>query len=121
MRETRRPYSHPLPLPLNLGLPLKTLHGNGGVHQCPEGLIVHRVQLLLKDIREAAKEAVLPLLISVHMDASILGQVIELINIVHHCHTPLSPFQELSQLLVEDTSRNIKLSKCRGELLQVIG
>ena len=61
-------------------------------------------------------EAVL-LLVSVHMNASILGQVIELINIVHHCHTPLSQFQELSQLPVEDTSRNIELSECRGELL----
>ena len=34
------------------------------------------------------KEAVL-LLVSVHMNASILEQVIELINIIHHCHTPL--------------------------------
>ena len=85
-----RPHSHPLSLPLCLGIPLQALHGDGSVHQCPEGLIVHRVQLLLKDIREAMKEAVLLLLVSVHMNASILGQVIELINIVHHCHTPLS-------------------------------
>ena len=69
---------------------MKALHGNGGIHQCPEGLIVHRVQLLLKDIREAAKEAVLLLVVSVHMNASILGQVIELINIIHHSHTPMS-------------------------------
>ena len=80
---------HPLPLPLYLGLPLKALHGNGGVHQCPKGLIVRRVQLLLKDGNETAKEVVL-LIISVHMNASILGQVIELINIIHHCHTPLT-------------------------------
>ena len=51
------------------------------------------------------------------MNASILGQVIELINIVHHCHTPLSLFQELSQLPVEDTSRNIELSKSLSKLL----
>ena len=90
MRVAGRPCSHPLPLPLYLGLPLKTLHGNGGVHQCPEGLIVRRVQLLLKDGRETTKEAVLLLVVSVHMNASILGQVIELIHIVHHCHIPLA-------------------------------
>ena len=60
------------------------------VHHCLECMIVHSVQLLLKDIREAMKEAILFLLVSVHMNASILGQVIELINVVHHCHTPLS-------------------------------
>ena len=69
---------------------MKALHGNGGIHQCPEGLIVRRVQLLLKDIREVAKEVVLLLFISVHMNANILGQVIELINIIHHYHTPLA-------------------------------
>ena len=42
------------------------------------------------------KEAILLFLVSIHMNASILGQVIELIDIVHHCHTPLSQFQELS-------------------------
>ena len=67
-----RPYGHPLPLPLCLRLPLKTLHGNGGVHQRPEGLIVRRVHLLLKDGRETSKEVVLLLVISVHMNASIL-------------------------------------------------
>ena len=80
----RRPHGHPLPLPLCLRIPLQALHGDGIVHQCPEGLIVRHVQLLLKDIREATKEAVLLLLVSVHMNARILGQVIELINIVHH-------------------------------------
>ena len=90
MRVARRPHGHPLPLPLCLGIPLQALHGDSSVHQCLEGLIVHRVQLLLKDIREAVKEAVLLLLVSVHMNASILGQLIELINIVSHCHTPLS-------------------------------
>ena len=113
----RRPCSHPLPLPLCLGLPLKTLHGNGGVHQRPKGLIVRRVQLLLKDGRETMKEAILLLVVSVHMDASIPGQVIKLINVVHQCHTPLSQLQELNQLLVDDTSRNIELSECCGELL----
>ena len=90
MRVARRPHGHPLPLPLCLRIPLQALHGDGSVHQCPEGLIVRSVQLLLKDIKEAMKEAVLLLLVSVHMNASILGQVIELINVVHHCHTPLS-------------------------------
>ena len=117
MRVAGRPRSHPLPLPLCLGIPLQALHGDGSVHQCPEGLIVHRVQLLLKDIREATKEVVLLLLISVHMNASILGQVIELINIIHHCHTPLAQFQELGQLLVEDASRNIELPESLSKLL----
>ena len=90
MGVTRRPHSHLLALPFCLGIPLQALHGDGSVHHCPESLIVHSVQLLLKDIREAAKEAVLLLLVSVHMTASILGQVLELINIIHHCHTPLS-------------------------------
>ena len=90
MRVARRPYSHPLSLPLCLGIPLQALHGDGSVHQCPEDLIVRRVQLLLKDGRETTKEAVLLLVVSVHMNASILGQVIELIHIVHHYHTPLA-------------------------------
>ena len=89
MRVARRPHSHPLPIPLCLGISLQALHGDGSVHQCPEGLIVRRVSLLLKDIREATKEAVLLLLVSVHMNASILGQVIELINVVHHYQTTL--------------------------------
>ena len=90
MRVARRPRSHPLPLPLYLGIPLQVLHGDGNIHHCPEGLIVPSVQFLLKDVREAAIEAILLLLVSVHMNASILGQVIELIDVVHHCHTPLS-------------------------------
>ena len=105
-----RSHSHPLPLSLCLGIPLQALHGDGSIHHCPKILIVHSVQLLLKDIREATKEAVL-LLVSVHMNARILGQVIELINIIHHCHTPLAQLQELSQLPVDDTSRDIELSK----------
>ena len=117
MRVAGRPRSHLLPLPLCLGILLQALHGDVSVHQCPEGQIVCRVQLLLKDIREAAKEAVLLLLVSVHMNASILGQVIELINIIHHGHTPLAQLQELSQLPVDDTGRNIELSECCGELL----
>ena len=90
MRVAGRPRSHLFPLPLYLGLLLKALHDNGGVHQYPKGLIVRHVQLLLKDGRETTKEAVLLLVVSVHMNASILGQLIELIHIVHHCHTPLS-------------------------------
>ena len=117
MRVARRPHGHPLPLPLCLGIPLQALHGDGSVHQCPKGLIVRHVQLLLKDIREAAKEAVLLLLVSVHMNANILGQVIELINLIHHYHTPLAQLQELSQLSVDDTSRNIELSECCELLL----
>ena len=85
----RRPHSHPLSLPFCLGILLQALHGDGSVHHRPKSLIVRSVQLLLKDIREAMKEAVL-LFVSVHMNASILGQVIELINIIHHCHTPLA-------------------------------
>ena len=117
MRVARRPHCHLLSLPLCLGIPLQALHGDGSIHQCPEGLIVRCVQLLLKDIREATKEAVLLLLVSVHMNASILGQVIELINVVHHYHIPLSQLQELSQLPVDDTDRNIELLECYGELL----
>ena len=56
MRVARRPRSHPLPLPLCLGLLLETLHGDGGVHQRPEGLIVRHVQLLLKYGRERPRK-----------------------------------------------------------------
>ena len=84
-----RPYSHPLLLPFCLGIPLQALHGDGSIHLCPKGLIVPSIQFLLKAAREAAIEAAPLLLICVHMSASILGQVIELIDIVHHCHTPL--------------------------------
>ena len=90
MRVARRPCGHLLSLPLCLGIPLQALYGDGSVHHCPKSLIVRSVQLLLKDIRKATKEAVVLLVVSVHMNASILGQVIELIHIVHHCHTPLS-------------------------------
>ena len=87
----RRPRGHLLPLPLCLGILLQALHGDGSIHHCLEGLIVPSVQFLLKDVREAAIEAdLLLLLISVHMNASTLGQVIELIDVVHHCHSPLS-------------------------------
>ena len=87
---------------------MQALHGNGNIHHCPEGLIVPSIQFLLKDVREATIEAILLLLV---------GQVIELIDVVHHCHTPLPKILEPSQLPVEDTSRNIELSECRGELL----
>ena len=84
MRVARRPRSHPLYLPLCLGIPLQALHGDGSIHHCPKGLIVSSIQFLLKDVREAAIQVVLLLLVSVHMNASILGQVIELIDVVHH-------------------------------------
>ena len=89
MGVARRPHSHPLPLPFRLGIPLQALHGDGSIHHCPECLIVPSIQFLLKAIREATIEAVPLLLIDVHMSSSILGQVIELIDVVHHCHTPL--------------------------------
>ena len=73
MRVARRPHSHPLSLPLCLGVLLQALHGDDNIHHCPGSLIVHSVQLLLKDIREVTKEAVLLLLVSVHMNANILG------------------------------------------------
>ena len=117
MGVVRRPHSHSLPLPLYLGIPLQALHGDGSIHHCPEGLIVPSIQFLLKAAREATIEAIPLLLIDIHMGSSILGQVIELIDIVHHYHTPLSHVQELSQLPVEDTSRNIKFSEYCGELL----
>ena len=72
MRVARRPRSHPLSLPLCLGILLQALHGNGIIHHCPKGRIVPSVQFLLKDVREAAIEGVLLLLVSVHMNASIL-------------------------------------------------
>jgi len=90
MRVARRPRSHPLSLPLCLGIPLQALHRDGSIHHYPKGRIVPSVQLLLKDVRETVIQAVLLLLVSVHMNGSILGQVIELINIIHHCHTPLA-------------------------------
>ena len=80
-------------------------------------MIVPNIQFLLKAAREATIEAVPLLLVGVHMSSYILGQVIELIDVVHHRHTPLPQVQELSQLPVEDTSRNIELSECYGELL----
>ena len=74
MGVARRPRSHPLSLPFCLGILLQALHGDGSIHHCPESLIVRSVQLLLNDIREAMKEATLLLLVSVHMNANILGQ-----------------------------------------------
>ena len=90
MGVARRPRSHPLTLPFCLGIPLQALHGDGIIDHCPKGLIVPSIQFLLKAAREAAIEAVPLLLICVHMSPSILGQVIELINIIHHYHTPLA-------------------------------
>ena len=84
MRVVGRPHSHPLSLPLYLGILLQALHGDGSIHHCPEGLIVPSIQFLLKAAREAAIEAVPLLLVCIHMSSSILGQLIELIYIVHH-------------------------------------
>ena len=89
MGVARRPRSHPLSLPLCLGIPLQALHGDGSTHHCPEGLIVPSIQFILKAAREATIEAVPLLLVYIHMSSNILGQVIELINVVHHCHTTL--------------------------------
>ena len=90
MGVARRLRSHPLTLPFRLEIPLQALHGDGSIHHCPEGLIVPSIQFLLKAAREAAIEAVPLLLVGVNMNSSILGQVIELTDIVYHCHTPLS-------------------------------
>ena len=90
MGVARRPNSHLLPLPFYLGITLQALHGDGSIHHCPECLIVPNIQFLLKVAREDMREVVPLLLVSVHMNASILGQVIELIHIVHHYQTPLS-------------------------------
>ena len=84
MGVARRPHSHSLTLPFHLGILLQALYGDGCIHHCPKGLIVPSIQFLLKATREATIEAVPLLLVCVHMSSSILGQVIELIDIVHH-------------------------------------
>ena len=89
MGVARGPRSHMLALPFHLGIPLQALHGDGSIHHCPKGLIVPSIQFLLKAAREATIEVVPPLLICVNMVSSILRQVIELIDIAHHGHTPL--------------------------------
>ena len=89
MGMTRRQSSHPLALPFYLRVTLQSLHGNSNIHHRPKGLVVPSIQYLLKAAREAAIEAVPLLLIYVHMSSSILGQVVELVDIVHHEHTPL--------------------------------
>ena len=45
-------------------------------------------------------EAVPLLLICIHMNPSILRQVVELVDIVHHGHAPLPKVQKLYQVLV---------------------
>ena len=62
-------------------------------------------------------EAVPLLLVCIHMSSSILGQVVELVNVVHHGHTPLPKVQKLYQLSIENTSRNIIFFEGRCELL----
>ena len=51
--------------------------------------MVPSIQFLLKAARETTIEAVPLLLVCVNMGPIILGQVIELIDVVHQCHTPL--------------------------------
>ena len=89
MGVARRLHSHSLSLPFYLGISLQALHGDDNIHHCPKGLVVPSIQFLLKAAREATIEAVPLLLICVHMSSSILGQVVELIDVVHHGHTPL--------------------------------
>ena len=84
MGVTRRPCSHPLVLPFGLGIPLQALHGDSSIHHRPKGLIVPSIQLLLKAAREATIEVVPLLLVCIHMSSSILGQVVELIDVVQH-------------------------------------
>ena len=84
MGVTRRPSSHPLALPFCLRVPLQALHGDSSIHHCPKGLIVPSIQFLLKAAREATIEVIPLLLVCIHMSSSILGQVIELIDVVHH-------------------------------------
>ena len=57
------------------------------------------------------------LLISVYMGPSVLCKMVELVHIIHHSHTSLLQIQELSQLPVQQTSRNIVLTESSGKLL----
>ena len=108
---------HPLPLPIHLRCPLKTLKSSGGIHQSPKGLIVPQVQFLLKSRSETAKEAIPLLAIRVHLTTSILSQVVKLGNKLHYRPTPLAQLYELDHLLVDNTSRDEERSKGGGELL----
>jgi len=108
---------HPPPLPIRLRCPLKTLKSNGGVHQSPKGLIVSQVQFLLKNRSETTKEAILLLVIRVHLTTSILSQVVELIHILHYRPAPLTQLHELGHLLVDNASRYEELTEGGGELL----
>ena len=57
------------------------------------------------------------LLISIDVDPSILCQIVELVHIIHHRQAPLLQVQELRQLPVQHTSRNVVLSESSGKLL----
>jgi hypothetical protein len=57
------------------------------------------------------------LLICVNMSPSILCNMVEFVGILHHGHTSLFQVQELGQLPVQHTSRNVVLSKGSGKLL----
>ena len=57
------------------------------------------------------------LLISINVDPSILCHMVELIHIINHRHAPLLQVQELHQLPILYTSRNIVLSESSGKLL----
>ena len=84
----RRPYIPPLPLPIGLRHTLKTLYGNGDVHQSPKGLIVPYIQFLLKERSETPEEMFPLLVIRIHLTASILSQVVKLGHILHYRPTP---------------------------------
>ena len=98
---------------------MKSLHSNDSIHQSTKGLIAPCIQLLLQDARETTIEMVHLLLISVHMSSSILCKMVELVHILHHSHIPLPllQIQELGQLSVQHTSRNIVLTESSGKLL----
>ena len=57
------------------------------------------------------------LLININVGPSILCQMVELVHIIHHRHAPLLQVQELHQLPVQHTSRNIVLTESSGKLL----
>jgi hypothetical protein len=62
-------------------------------------------------------ETVPLLLIHVHMGSSILCKMVELVRILHHSHVPLLQVQELGQLPIQHTNRNVALTEGSGNLL----
>ena len=57
------------------------------------------------------------LLIGIHMSPRILCKMVELVHILHHSHVSLLQLQKLGQLPIQQTSRNIVLTKSSGKLL----